>query len=66
MPWWQFLPYNALGAALWVGFWGALFYLLGGKAIGVGLAFKKLQFFLVAGLILFVAAVVIYLVRRRR
>jgi membrane protein DedA with SNARE-associated domain len=66
MPWWQFLPYNALGAALWVGFWGTLFYQLGGRAIRIGLVFKKLQFFLVAGLVLFVAAVVIYLVRRRR
>jgi membrane protein DedA with SNARE-associated domain len=66
MPWWQFLPYNALGAALWVGFWGTLFYLLGGKAIGIGLAFKKLQFFLIAGLIFVVASVGIYLVRRHK
>lgn len=29
MPWWRFLSYNALGAALWVGFWGGGIFLLG-------------------------------------
>lgn len=29
MPWWKFLPYNAIGAALWVGTWS-----LGGHYIG--------------------------------
>jgi membrane protein DedA with SNARE-associated domain len=29
MPWWHFLFYNALGAVLWVGFWGTLAYELG-------------------------------------
>lgn len=29
MPWWRFLFFNALGAALWVGAWGAGIYLLG-------------------------------------
>jgi membrane protein DedA with SNARE-associated domain len=29
MPWWRFLTFNILGAALWVGFWGTLFYQLG-------------------------------------
>ena len=29
MPWWTFLAYNALGAALWVGFWGLLSFWLG-------------------------------------
>jgi membrane protein DedA with SNARE-associated domain len=66
MPWWQFLPYNALGAALWVGFWGTLFYQLGGRAIRIGLAFKRLEFFLAAGLIVVAAAIVIYLVRRHK
>jgi membrane protein DedA with SNARE-associated domain len=66
MPWWQFLPYNAVGAALWVGVWGTLFYLLGGKAIRIGLALKRLEFFLVAGVIVVAAAVVIYSVRRHK
>jgi membrane protein DedA with SNARE-associated domain len=29
MDWRYFLPYNAIGAALWVGLWGTLLYLLG-------------------------------------
>jgi membrane protein DedA with SNARE-associated domain len=29
MPWWRFLALNAVGAALWVGFWGGLTYVLG-------------------------------------
>lgn len=29
MPWWRFLFYNALGAALWVSVWGAGVYVLG-------------------------------------
>jgi membrane protein DedA with SNARE-associated domain len=35
MRWWRFLVFNALGAALWVGFWSILFFHLGrqGKRI---------------------------------
>jgi membrane protein DedA with SNARE-associated domain len=29
MPWWRFVALNAVGAALWVGFWGGLTYMLG-------------------------------------
>jgi membrane protein DedA with SNARE-associated domain len=29
MPWWRFTLLNGLGAALWVGFWGGLAYILG-------------------------------------
>ena len=29
MPWRQFLIYNAIGAALWVGWWTTIAYLLG-------------------------------------
>ena len=29
MPWWRFVTFNALGAALWVGFWGGGVFLLG-------------------------------------
>jgi membrane protein DedA with SNARE-associated domain len=66
MPWWEFLPYNALGAALWVGFWGTLFYHLGGRALRIGLAFKKLQFFFIAGLLVVAAAAVIHWRRRHK
>jgi membrane protein DedA with SNARE-associated domain len=66
MPWWRFLPYNALGAALWVGFWGTLFYQLAGRAIRIGLVFKRMQVFFVAGLIVVAAVLVIYLLRRHK
>jgi membrane protein DedA with SNARE-associated domain len=66
MPWWQFLPYNAIGAALWVGFWGTLFYQLGGSAMRIGLAFKKLQFFLIGGVVVAAAAVIVYWWRRSK
>jgi membrane protein DedA with SNARE-associated domain len=29
MPWWRFVMLNAIGAALWTGFWGGLAYMLG-------------------------------------
>lgn len=29
MPWWRFLVFNAVGATLWVGLWGAGSYFLG-------------------------------------
>jgi membrane protein DedA with SNARE-associated domain len=29
MPWWRFVALNSIGAALWVGFWGGLAYVLG-------------------------------------
>lgn len=31
MPWWRFLIFNCIGAALWVGFWSTLAYWLGKK-----------------------------------
>jgi membrane protein DedA with SNARE-associated domain len=37
MPWWRFVALNAIGAALWVGFWGGLAYMLGKR-------FYKLQY----------------------
>lgn len=35
MPWRKFLLFNAIGALLWVGFWGTLFYLAGANAFRV-------------------------------
>lgn len=40
MPWWRFLAFNALGAALWVGAWGLGAYYLG-KRIAEPLALLK-------------------------
>lgn len=40
MPWWRFLLFNVLGAALWVGFWGGGVYWLGGHFEQVEQAFQ--------------------------
>lgn len=40
MPWWRFLTYNALGAALWVGFWGGGIFLLGKHFAQVEMALR--------------------------
>lgn len=66
MSWHRFLAYNILGAALWVGFWGMLFYELGERAFSLGAGFKTLQFFFLAGLVAATAALAIHLRRRRR
>ncbi|MFA5172376.1 MAG: DedA family protein [Sulfuriferula sp.] len=59
MPWWRFLAFNALGAALWVGAWGMGAYYLG-KRIAQPLQLVKLYepYVLVIG----VSAMVITLV----
>jgi membrane protein DedA with SNARE-associated domain len=33
MGWWRFLFFNGIGAALWVGFWGVLAYVLGKRVL---------------------------------
>lgn len=66
MRWWRFLAYNALGAALWVCSWGILFYELGEKAIRLVYAFKRVELILIALGTLTLAALIVYLLRRRR
>jgi membrane protein DedA with SNARE-associated domain len=66
MPWWRFLIYNILGAALWVGFWGILFYQLGERARNFGDLLKRLEQLFLAGLVIVGVALIIYLLGRRR
>ena len=66
MNWRQFLVYNILGAALWVSFWGMLFYKLGEKAFRFGAGFKTLQYFLLGGLVAAAVALAVHLLRRRK
>lgn len=66
MSWRQFLLYNVLGAALWVTFWGMLFYQLGERALRFEGDFKGLQFLLLGGLVATVAALAIYLPHHRK
>ncbi|HEV2161449.1 MAG TPA: DedA family protein [Stellaceae bacterium] len=40
MPWWRFLIFNCIGAALWVGFWSTLAYWLGKKIFALTDAFR--------------------------
>ncbi len=63
MPWQRFLGFNALGAALWCGFWGILFYALGSGAYRFGEYFKDFSFALM--LLFVIGAAAIYLYRRR-
>jgi membrane protein DedA with SNARE-associated domain len=66
MPWPRFLLFNAIGAALWVGWWGMLAYWLGQRVLdfisGVGRIEPLL--FAIAALALAVAGARIYWRRR--
>jgi membrane protein DedA with SNARE-associated domain len=66
MRWWRFLAYNALGAALWVCFWGILFYELGEKAIRFVHTFKRVELIFIVLGALSLAALIVYLRRRWR
>ena len=66
MRWYRFLIYNMLGAALWVTFWGMLFYELGERALRFGAGINTVQFCLLGGLAAATVALAIYLLRRRR
>ena len=66
MRWYRFLLYNILGAALWVTFWGMLFYELGERGFRFGAGINKVQFFLLGGLVAATVGLTIHLRRRRR
>ncbi len=66
MDWPRFLLYNALGAALWVGFWGTLFYELGRGASRYRHAFQHAQVCALGGAVLAAAATILYWVLKHR
>jgi membrane protein DedA with SNARE-associated domain len=66
MEWRRFFPYNVLGAALWVGFWGILSYKMGGRAAGFLHHLNRVEIVLIIVLGRGMAGVVFYFVRRRR
>ena len=69
MPWRTFLLYNALGAALWVGFWTTVAYLLGNHLETIFATVHRYQWQAIVAGVLGVAAYVwlhVRLVRRRR
>ena len=66
MSWYRFLLYNMLGAALWVSFWGMLFYELGERGFRFGAEINTVQFFLLGGLVAATLGLTIHLLHRRR
>lgn len=65
MSWRRFLAYNMLGAVLWVGFWGMLFYELGEKAARLGAGINKVEFLLIFGVVTALVILVVHLLRGR-
>ncbi|MEQ1667556.1 MAG: DedA family protein [Sulfuriferula sp.] len=66
MPWWRFLAFNALGAALWVGVWGMGAYYLGKRIAQPLLLLKQLEPYALAAGLIAIVAVVIYVLWNRR
>ncbi|MDR3391702.1 MAG: DedA family protein [Sulfuriferula sp.] len=66
MPWWRFLLFNTIGAALWVGVWGMGAYYLGKRIAQPLLLVKRYEpYVLVLGLVAIVAMIV-YIFRSKR
>ena len=69
MPWRTFLLYNAIGAALWVGFWTTIAYLLGTHLVEIIDHAHKYQWWAIAAVVVAAAAYValhVRHIRRRR
>ena len=69
MPWKTFLLYNAIGAALWVGFWCTVAYLLGANIVKIMGYAHRYQWPVIGGIVLVVAIYValhVRHIRRRR
>jgi membrane protein DedA with SNARE-associated domain len=66
MPWRTFLLYNAIGAALWVGWWTAISYFLGVHLVDVIEQVHRYKWWAIAAVVLAVGAYVILHVRHIR
>ena len=69
MPWRTFLIYNAIGAALWVGWWTTVSYLLGTHLVEILEQVHRYQWLAITFAVLAVATYVVlhvWHVRRRR
>lgn len=65
LPWLRFFLANAVGAALWVGFWGMLAYWLGRRVFEFFGTVERVEPLLVGGAIIVTLLVTLYVVRRR-
>lgn len=66
MPWWRFTALNAIGAALWVGFWGGLAYTLGKRFYLLHRHFDEYKPYLLAAIAVIIVAGAVYLFWRAR
>lgn len=66
MPWWRFLFYNALGAALWVGVWGGGIYFLGKHMEAALDVLSYLEPYLIGAGVMALILGAVYILRRRR
>ena len=66
MPWWRFFFYNALGAALWVGFWSMGVFYLGSHLNIVMTVVERFEPYLIGIGIVLLVWMLIYLVQWHR
>jgi membrane protein DedA with SNARE-associated domain len=66
MHWKRFIPFNALGAALWVGLWVSLGYLAGSHITTIYEQITRYSLYLLIALAVAVVALVIVRVRKHR
>jgi membrane protein DedA with SNARE-associated domain len=67
MEWPQFLAFNALGATLWVGVWGAVGYFAGEHVDQIHATVLRFHRGLIlTGVVVCIVAVVVYMLRRRK
>ncbi len=66
MPWWRFLTYNAIGAALWVGIWGTGIYFLGRHMEGVLDVLSRIEPYLIGAGVMALIIGAVYILRRAK
>lgn len=66
MPWRRFFVFNALGAALWVGLWATLAYAAGSHITAIYDEISRYQLYVLIGLGVLIAALVVRHYLRRR
>lgn len=66
MPWWHFLLFNILGAALWVSLWGSLAFILGKRSHTILIAAKRMEAIVLWSIVAAVLGYGLYRYFRRR